>query len=255
MPTRILVTLILLLFLPGVYLTIADLTPAPHQEDFGAYYLAARALANGDSPFDKDAANRLAAASEVEQHSPYVYPPLLALVLRPLAALPYRVAAAIWFALSAAALLVALTLLRPVFNLPWRRYAWVCAAAFFLPPVHHTLQHGQITHFLLLMILAAALDRPGGSAWTGLAAALKIFPASLAIVYALSGQLAAACHDGRKRGGTDGCRARSPHPRQRQISWGVWVRSSRSSAGSHPTINLSTQSCRDGSRRNGSSSR
>ncbi len=189
MPTRILTALILLLFLPGVYLTIADLTPAPHQEDFGAYYLAARALATGESPYDANAARRLAAAAGVEQHSPYIYPPLLALLLRPIAALPYSAAAAIWFVLSAAALLAALSLLRPVVQLPWRRYRWVCAAAFFLPPVHHTLQHGQITHFLLLMIVAAALSRPAGSAWAGIAAALKVFPATLAAVYALSGRV------------------------------------------------------------------
>jgi hypothetical protein len=190
LPTRILLALIFLLFLPGVYVTVADLTPAPHQEDFGAYYLAAKALVNGESPFDKDAASRLAAASGVEQHSPYIYPPLLAVVLRPLAALPYRAASAIWFVLSAAALLAALTLLRQVVQLPWRSYRWVCAATFFLPPVHHTLQHGQITNFLLLMIVAAALDRPGGSAWAGVAAALKIFPATLSVVYALSGRFA-----------------------------------------------------------------
>ena len=189
--SRILIALVVLLYLPGVYLTLADLMPAPHQEDFGAYYLAARALSSGVSPFDADAARRLAAAAGVDQHSPYIYPPLLALLLRPLAALPYSAASAVWFALSAGALLSALSMLRTVVQMPWRHYRWVCAAAFFLPPVHHTLQHGQITNFLLLMIVAAALERPAGSAWVGIAAALKVFPATLAAVYALSGRLAA----------------------------------------------------------------
>ena len=191
MVNRILGALIVLLYLPGVYLTVADLTPAPHQEDFGAYYIAARALASGESPFDSQAAARLAADAGVQYHSPYIYPPLLALVLSPLAALPYRAAAAVWFILSAGALLASLRLLRPLVQLPGRTYGWVCAAVFFLPPVHHTLQHGQITNFLLLMIVIGAIGGSGAAAWVGIAAALKVFPATLAGVYALSGHLAA----------------------------------------------------------------
>jgi len=188
---RILGALILLLFAPGVYLTLADLTPAPHQEDFGAYYIAARALGNGESPFDASVAARLALTAGVEHHSPYIYPPLLALLLRPLAALPYSAAAAVWFGLSAAALLASLWLLRPFVQLPWRIYGWVCVAVLFLPPVHHTLQHGQITHFLLLLIVSGAAGGARAAAWVGIAAALKVFPATLAGVYALSGRMAA----------------------------------------------------------------
>ena len=191
MTTRILGAPILLLFLPGVYFTLADLLPAPHQEDLGAYFVAARALIAGESPYDRAAAVRLAATAAVEHHSPYIYPPLLALMLRPLASLPYPVAAAVWFALSAAALLAGLCLLRPVVRLPWPIYIWVCLAAFFLPPVHHTLQHGQITNFLFLLIVAGALRKPGSAAWLGIAAAVKVFPATLGIVYAVGRRFAA----------------------------------------------------------------
>ena len=183
-------TLIVLLFLPGIYLTLADLLPAPHQEDLGAYIVAARALAEGESPYDAQAAKRLAAVAGVKHHSPYIYPPLLALLLRPLISLPYRAVEGVWFALSCCALLAALCLVRPVVRLPWRVYGWVCAAAFFLPPVHHTLQHGQITNFLLLLIVAGALGSTGSAGWIGIAAALKVFPATLAIAYAASRRLA-----------------------------------------------------------------
>ena len=191
MVNRIFVALIVLLFLPGVYLTLADLIPAPHQEDFGAYYVAARAMSTGDSPYDPIAAARLAEASGVAQYSPYIYPPLLALMLRPLAALPYSAAAAIWFVMSAAALLAALWLLRPVAGLPWRTYRWLMAAAFFLPPVHHTLQHGQINHVLLLLVAGGAVGGAGSAAWVGLAAALKVFPATLGGAYISSGRITA----------------------------------------------------------------
>ena len=189
---RILGTLIVILFVPGIYLTLADLLPAPHQEDFGAYYLAALALAGGESPFDANVASRLANAAGVDSHSPYIYPPLLAVVIRPLTALPYRVAALVWILMSAAALFAALWLLRPVVQIPWRIYGWVCAAALFLPSAHHTLQHGQITNLLLLLIVVGVLGSgPAGAVWLGVASALKVFPATLAVVYALSGRAAA----------------------------------------------------------------
>ena len=192
MVTRILGALTLLLFLPGVYLTLADMLPAPHQEDFGACYVAARALANGESPYDAAVARRVAHALGVVHHSPYIYPPLPALLLRPLAAVPYRAAAWIWFLLSAGALVAALWLLRPVVRIPWRSYRWMCLAVFFLPPVHHTLQHGQITTFLfLLVMLSAVIGGAAGGVWVGIASALKVFPATLGVVYALSGRLAA----------------------------------------------------------------
>ena len=191
MPSRILCALILLLFLPGIYLTLADWLPSPHQEDLGAYFVAARALAEGESPYDARVAERLAADAGIEYHSPYIYPPLLAILLRPLTFLPYSAAAAVWFALSAGALLAALWLLRPFTGLPWRVYGWLCAAAFFLPPVHHTLEHGQITNFLFLLIVGGAVGNTGSGALVGFAAALKVFPATLAAVYALSGRLAA----------------------------------------------------------------
>jgi len=187
---RILGALIVVLFLPGIYLTIADLTPVPHQEDFGAYYLAARALAADESPFDRDIAAQLADAAGVTSHSPYIYPPLLAVILRPLAVFPYRIAAAAWFVMSAVALVAALWLLGRVVQLPWRVYGWVCAAAFFLPAVHHTLQHGQISHFLLLLVVASATSAGSESAvWVGLASALKLFPGTIAAAYALSGRM------------------------------------------------------------------
>jgi hypothetical protein len=191
LPSRILCALILLLFLPGIHLTLADLLPAPHQEDLGAYFVAARALAEGESPYDARVAERLAGLAGIEYHSPYIYPPLLAILLRPLTYLPYSAAAAVWFALSAGALFAALSVLRPLTGLPWHVYRWVCAAAFFLPPVHHTLEHGQITNFLLLLIVGGAVGSTGSGALVGIAAALKVFPATLAAVYALSGRLAA----------------------------------------------------------------
>ncbi|HMQ35486.1 MAG TPA: hypothetical protein PKD53_32550, partial [Chloroflexaceae bacterium] len=56
-----LLALLGLVLLPGVALAARDLVPIPPQVDFTTYYLAARALAEGASPYDQATLNRLAA--------------------------------------------------------------------------------------------------------------------------------------------------------------------------------------------------
>jgi len=167
------------LLAPSVFLTISDLIPLPPQIDFAAYYLAAHAIRGGEDPYVPAVLARLAAHAGISAHTPYIYPPFLAVAIQPLAALPYPVAAGIWLAMSAAALMVALVLLRSILTIPDRVFPLVVAGAFFLPPVHHTLELGQINHFLLLLIVAAALQTR--ALWSGVligaAAALKVFPA------------------------------------------------------------------------------
>src|SRR5919108_4061569 len=88
-----------LLLAPGIVLTAADLFPLPPQIDFSAYYLAARALRAGMDPYDPQVLAQLASSAGVSAYTPYIYPPLLAVIVMPLAALPYQSAAAIWLTL------------------------------------------------------------------------------------------------------------------------------------------------------------
>jgi hypothetical protein len=168
-----------LLFIPGVIFTISDLIPLPPQIDFAAYYLAAHAIRGGEDPYDPAVLAQFAARAGIAAHTPYIYPPFLAVAIQPIAALPYPVAAVIWLAMSAAALVVALVLLRAIVDIQDRVFPLAVGAVFFLPPVHHTLELGQINHFLLLLIVAAALQTR--ALWSGVligaAAALKVFPA------------------------------------------------------------------------------
>jgi hypothetical protein len=176
--------LLAILLLPGVFLTIADLASFPPQIDFAAYYLAGQALRAGENPFDMTVADRLAAAAGIREHTPYIYPPLLALTIEPLSVLPYRFAACIWFVLSALALILSLRLLLPVLGISRRTFLNVALLVFFLPPVHYTLELGQINHFLLLLLTASAVTRPAYSGvLVGTAGALKVFPMALGIVF------------------------------------------------------------------------
>jgi alpha-1,2-mannosyltransferase len=173
------------LIAPGVLITVSDLFPLPPQVDFAAYYLAAHAIRGGEDPYDPAVLARLAASHGVSAHTPYIYPPLLAVAIQPLASLSYPLAAAIWLALSAAALVAALVLLRSIVDIPDRLFPFAVAAVFVLPAVHYTLELGQINHFILLLVVAAAVHT--SPRWSGIligaAAALKVFPAVFAVVF------------------------------------------------------------------------
>lgn len=201
-PELILSGLLALLLIPGIFLTIADLARVPPQIDFAAYYLAAQALRAGQDPFDATLAERLAAAAGIREHTPYIYPPLLALTIQPLTFLPYPFAAAIWFVLSVLALVLSVRLLLRFLQIPPRLFPYVAVLVVFLPPVHYTLELGQINHFLLLLLVAAAVElsaRRDVSVYraalpgllVGSAAALKVFPMALGIVFLLTGDFIA----------------------------------------------------------------
>jgi hypothetical protein len=177
----LLISVAWVLLAPGIILTAADLFPLPPQVDFAAYYLAAGALRAGWDPYDPQVLAQLASTAGVPEYTPYIYPPLLAVIVMPLAALPYHIAAAIWLALSAAALVCALTILRSIVDIPDRVFPAVVAAAFVFPAAHHTFELGQINHFLLLVIAGAAITSQAhvAGALIGIAAAMKVFPAAI----------------------------------------------------------------------------
>lgn len=90
---------ILLVLLAGVYFAgRSGSDPNQYGNDFNVYYFAAREIISGRTPYE----------NSLGEWTPYLYPPLLAELLTPLALLPLPVSAYIWFLLSAASLLLAL---------------------------------------------------------------------------------------------------------------------------------------------------
>ena len=187
---RLALALLALLVIPNPFLALRDLVPVPAQPDFAGYYLAARALSAGLSPYDADTTARLAATSGGLWYFPYLYPPVFAALLRPLAALPFDLARALWFAANLlwcgwGALLVA-----QVTGIPRERRWLLLVALPFLPSVHHTLELGQVNG-LLLVLIALAVAAPGVAVARrraglrgvalGAAAAIKIFPVLVAL--------------------------------------------------------------------------
>jgi hypothetical protein len=144
----------------GIQTLILHLTMDP-LDDVHAYYDAGTRLNAGLPLYDQPATTN--------DNEFYRYPPLLAIVFRPLALLPFEVAAAIWEAFLVVCL--ALTIVRLG---PTRRSTWLVFGMLALP----TLWSLAIGQAQVAVTLLMAL----GSPWAiALAAHLKLFPALAAI--------------------------------------------------------------------------
>ena len=140
--------------------------------DFRKYYEAARQIVEGHSPF--------AAAG-------YIYPPLLAEILTPLAHLSYLEARWIWYLASQCALLWAAWLIWQACGRDWAvacsiALVWALGGA-----AREALWLGQVSPLLALLLAAAytsAESRSGAALGSGLA--LKFIPGMLAFGLLLS---------------------------------------------------------------------
>ncbi len=154
-----------------------------HRTDFTVYQYAARALKHGEDPYE---------ATNPRGYR-YVYPPLLAVLLQPIADWEPQDAALVFYILSVAALLLAIVWLRRLGT------AWppvIAAAVICLGFAHQGFQRGQVTHILLALqvgALVCLLDRRFVCAglWLGLGAAIRLTPLLPAYAVGL-GLLAAA---------------------------------------------------------------
>lgn len=130
------------------------------QSDFAAFYTAGEASALGLSPYRTHAEHEPPVWDGVDtyRHSRFLYPPLVATLFRPLAALPYSVAKRLWMVVSLACLAYALAAtLRAVGAHPGTT-ALLALGVFvaFSHPLLTLLERGQIDSVTLALIVAAA---------------------------------------------------------------------------------------------------
>ncbi len=169
--------------------------------DFSAYWAAASSLLAGTSVYTPE---QLAGPYAPQVQYLYLYPPPLAAVLMPLAALfptDYRAAAWVWTALGSIVLAWSVLALARSERLAERfpvlagRGRWLLVAgAFAFPPVVGELVMGNV-HLLLLGLLTAAWlgvrrasprgDLLAGVA-VGVAAVIKVFPGLLLLWFLLT---------------------------------------------------------------------
>jgi hypothetical protein len=158
--------------------------------DFAAYQDAAAALGRGASPY---ADELLSGPFAAQGAGHYLYPPLLAQLLSPLAGLATQPAATIWLVLQAAAVYAAVWLAL-VLGAPTRTAGhatgraaprlepalWAAAATAWFLPVVDTLWKGNVSGFLALDVVLVAAGGALGGASLVLAVLLKVSPLGLA---------------------------------------------------------------------------
>jgi SAM-dependent methyltransferase len=128
-----------------------------HRTDFTVYQAAAQALKRGEDPYE----------ARNPRGYRYVYPPLLAVLLQPVANWEPQNAALVFYALSVLAIVGSVLLLRRIAGGRWS--ALVAAAIVCLGFAHQGFQRGQVTHILLyLQVAALALLLGRRYAWAGL---------------------------------------------------------------------------------------
>ncbi len=93
---------------------------------------------------------RAAGFSDIEL---YLYPPLLADLISPLATLPPHLAATLWRILNLGLVFTTALLLARLIELPWLSFpfAALCAAAFAFWPIHEAISLGQVSIVILAL--------------------------------------------------------------------------------------------------------
>jgi hypothetical protein len=142
--SRRLTTIILVLSIANVLIfwVTVPLSHLPMGRDAWAYFGAARAVTAGISPYS--------AQPILPAAPPYLYPPLLALVLAPIANLPVPLLTSIWLVLVAISLILLIPLLKPLVG--WHR---AIAAVLCFYPAWKTFYDGQINGFVAVLLLCA----------------------------------------------------------------------------------------------------
>jgi hypothetical protein len=157
--------------------------------DYPAFYAAARIAADGDVDEVNDLGRLEAEQADLypeddeEGFLTWAYPPHVAVLYRPLAALPYRPSYAVHTALMVAAFVAAVLLLRPL--VPWLQQATLPAIALGLAawPMFRGIGAGQNTALTLLLLVGAWRASTGGrDGLAGVLLGLLLFKPQFAVI-------------------------------------------------------------------------
>jgi hypothetical protein len=121
------------------------------------------------------------------------HPPTSVLLALPLARLDFPDAVLVWNMISVVAFLVSLAIVAVMLSIPRSFFLPVLALLIFCQPLFATLYQGQLTLLLVLLVTVIwTLERSGRSCTAGVvigaAAAVKLFPAYLAVYFAVRGR-------------------------------------------------------------------
>ena len=151
-----------------------------HHQDFGAYLAAGNDVLTGHPLYSTFLQHPF---PDPTLRPAYIYPPVFALLLAPLALLPASIAAGIWLVLNQSALALAMTLvIRRYRPGPWATATLIAGTVTFYPLWIDAVQ-GQANLVVLVLITAGVVGivsgRPRAAVAIGAAAGLKLTPALL----------------------------------------------------------------------------
>jgi len=186
---RFISTVLLILFLLGwalwfwPYDDLLDRSGTPLGADFSMFYVAGQMTAVGETAQLYDQAAHQARLHDLfpgidpQFALPYRYPPIVALLMVPLACLPYAVAIAVFMAIGLVGAVAGLRLLMRETGQPSRAHRRLCYLALFgWPVVLETWIGGQASLFALLIVCAGiVLMQRERYAWAGAVWALAAY--------------------------------------------------------------------------------
>lgn len=198
---RICLFVILLGLIPVLYLnlSISVLDDLAGRQwggaDFTAYYTAARLIRDGKSPYDATAFAQEAESLGFREDRPYIYLPLLAIVITPLALLSPQPAALMWFWMNVALLILSTMLIIRMLGLHKNRIyvvVMLIGALTFYPAVFSIFVGQANTLILALVVLTFYLSKRGRERLAGitlaLASLIKIFPFCITLYFLWKGR-------------------------------------------------------------------
>jgi hypothetical protein len=163
--------------------------------DFTAYYLGARLIRNGQSPYDATARVLEARSLGLREDRPYIYLPPLAIMIIPLALLPPQPATLIWFGTNVALLILSTMLIIRMLELHRNKVypvAFLIGALAFYPAICSIFVGQTNTVLLTLLVLAWYLAKRGNEVVAGVmiavASLIKIFPFCVALYFLWKGK-------------------------------------------------------------------
>ena len=165
----------------------ADASLHSLQMDFAAFHTAGTAVGAGLSPYRNhvDHVPRIWDGISEYTHSRFLYPPLVATLIRPLAFLPFRLAKTLWNAFSMLCIMSAVVLSARHLKLPALRIALVIGLVGLFHPLLTEIERGQIDGIILLLITGAIIALDRGSRPAGIAAGALLACATLLKLHCL----------------------------------------------------------------------
>lgn len=151
------------------------------QMDYSAFYTAGRAVNAGLSPYVNhvDHVPPIWDGISEYRHSRFLYPPLVATLIAPLARLPFPVSKVLWSILSVVSILAAVLLSARHLKLPSWQVALIVSLVGMFHPFLTEIERGQIDGIILFLLTSAIVAFARGRTVPDIAAGVLLACATL----------------------------------------------------------------------------